>query len=251
MTCCYKDYLPAMKMPVAVISSTIAPSALEHYGGNHSRWSPAERLEQTRASIRSLLDLGIEEIHLADNSGANWRTGTEDALRPAHVQVFSHYQYRNKGLSEIQLLLAALPRLPTDRPIVKLSGRYRLSRRLDQELGDADFVTREASGLRLLRCHMDTVAYTVRDVSVLERFLRETRRDVFGFPARVVGPGSLLRIVRNSLFPRQDSYPYDDPVGDIEHAAWRAKRKCGYRTHALASLGVEGFGGQAGVPVSR
>src|ERR1043166_7210271 len=97
---------------IAIISSTIVPPSIEHYGGNHARWTPEERLEQTRGSIRSLVELGIDDIYLADNSGGSWRDGMDRELRPARVRVFSHHQYRNKGISELYLLLAALPGIP-------------------------------------------------------------------------------------------------------------------------------------------
>lgn len=236
----------AVNTPIAVISSTISPPRLELYDGNSARWSPAERLEQTRASIQSLLDLGISEIYLADNSGANWREDTGEKLRPSQVRVFNQHSYRNKGISELYLLLAMLPHLPTGRPIIKLSGRYRLKRRLDNELGDRDLVVREWAGRSRLQSCASTVCYAVRDARTHERFLRDTLRDVFGFPSRIAGPRSLLRIMRNSLFPSRDLYPYDDPQGSIEHAAWRALRKGGYRVRAVQSLGVEGLSGQAG-----
>ena len=235
-----------MKEPVAIISSTIAPANSEHYGGLAAQYDPALRLEQTRGTVESLTALGVREIYLADNSGANWQDGMEEAVKPARVQVFSQHQYCNKGISELYLLLAALPQLPTDRPIIKLSGRYQLSRRLDTELGESDFVVREWHGLSLSRCSVSTVAYAVCNRAVYDRFLRETLRDMFGFAARIVGPQSLLRILHNSLFPTQDAYPYDDPPGTLEHAAWRALKKQGCRLQTVESLGVEGIAGQGG-----
>ena len=233
-----------MKPPVVLISSAIAPQSTEHYGTAPVRYDPATRLEQTRASIQSLLALGIEEIYVADNSGANWRADMERDLYPAQVQVFDHHQYRNKGISEVYLLLAALPRLPRGRPIIKLSGRYQLKCRLDESLGDNDLVAREVRGLSLLNCYISTIAYAVRDTTVYERLLRETLRDMFGYSSRIVGPRSILRMLRNSVFPDRDSYPYDDPLVSIEHATWRAARKCGFKLHSVASLGVEGLVGQ-------
>ena len=235
-----------MKEPFAIISSTIAPPISNHYGGVAFGYDPYRRLEQTRQSVQALLAIGIQEIYVADNSGANWRGEMEEKLKPAQVHVFCQHQYRNKGISELYLLLAALPHLPTGRPIVKLSGRYVLTHRLDAELGERDFVVREWHGLSLLQCCISTIAYAVRDAAVYEHFLRETLREVFGFSARVVGPRSLLRILRNSMFPFRDEFPYDDPMGSIEHASWRALRKNRCRVEAVESLGVEGTGGQTG-----
>ncbi len=235
-----------MKPPVAILSSAIAPQSSEHYGREPLRYDPDARLEQTRSSIQSLLALGIEEIYLADNSGSNWRVDMERALHPARVQVFHQHPYRNKGISEVYLLLAALPGLPPGRPIIKLSGRYQLTRRLDESLGENDLVARESRGVGLPHCYLSTIAYAVRDSTIYERLLRETRRDMFGFPSRIVGPRSLVRVLRNSVFPDRDTYPYDDPQVSIEHATWRAARKCGYRLHSVESLGVAGITGQTG-----
>ncbi len=240
-----------MNPPIAVISSTIAPPDVEHYGGKRRRFDPDERLEQTRASIQSLLELGLTEIHVADNSGANWRDYMDSALTPARVHRCSQYPYRNLGISELQMLLALLPALPVDRPIIKLSGRYRLKRRLDLELGADELVVREWRGARLINCCISTVAYAVCDAATYARFLRETLRDVFGFQARIVGPRSFVRILRNSLFPDRDHYPYDDPTGPIEHSAWRALRNARFRVRALDSIGVEGRSGALGTPLTE
>ena len=235
-----------MKPPLAIISSTIAPRTSEHYGRESLRYDPDARLEQTRTGIQSLLALGIEQIYLADNSGPNWREGMERELYPAQVQVFDHHPYRNKGISEVYLLLAALAKLPAGQPIIKLSGRYQLQCRLDENLGENDLVARESRGLRLMDCYVSTIAYAVRDSAIYERLLRETLRDMFGFPSRIVGPRSMLRVLRNSVFPDRDDYPYHDPPVAIEHATWRAARKCGYRLHSIESLGVAGITGQTG-----
>jgi hypothetical protein len=201
-----------------------------------------ERLEQTRRTIDSLLGAGVEEIYLADNSGANWVAGTEKQLAPARVSVYDHYQFQNKGISEIYLLLSALEELPPGVPILKISGRYRLSDGLAFTLDDADVAAKLIPYGRS-QLWMSTRCYVVRDTETFGRFLKATLRDLYGYPARIVGPGSLLRILRNSLFPARDESPYDDPLQPIEVAAARVLKSGAYRLKKIEALGIEGITG--------
>jgi hypothetical protein len=201
-----------------------------------------ERLEQTRKTIASLVRAGIEEIFLADNSGENWVAGTEETLKPARVYVYHHFQFQNKGISEIYLLLSALEHLPTETPILKISGRYYLRDGVGFGLEESDVASKFIPYARS-QLWMSTRCYQVKNREVYERFLKATLRDLYGYPARIVGPGSLLRILRNSLFPARDDAPYDDPLQPIEVAAARALDKGGYKVKKIDVLGIEGVTG--------
>lgn len=213
-----------------------------YWGSPRTSIPVEERLAQTRRTIDSLLDAGVDEIYLADNSGPAWEEGTEDSLAPAHVRVYDHYQFQNKGISELYLLLCALEQLPPGGPILKISGRYRLSDGLRFGLEGADVAAKFIPYAKSQQW-MSTRCYMVRNREVYERFLKATLRDLYGYPARIVGLGSLLRIVRNSLFPGRDDSPYDDPLQPIEVAAARVLQGPGYKVRRVDALGIEGITG--------
>jgi hypothetical protein len=228
---------------VGLISSTIYPSDAPMYWGTPRQSIPAgERLEQTRQTVASLVRAGISDIFLADNSGERWVAGTEEQLGPATVYVYNQFQFQNKGISEIYLLLSALEHLPEQTPILKISGRYYLTDGLKFELDESDVAAKfmPYAGTQLL---MSTRCYMVKDRETYARFLKATLRDLYGYPARIVGPGSLLRILRNSLFPARDDAPYDDPLQPIEVAAARALIRFGYNVKQVDALGIEGVTG--------
>src|ERR1017187_3345574 len=97
-----------------LISSTLYPPSKGFYGGARSVFTCEERLKQTKASVLSLIEMGIKEVYLADNSGSAWRSEAEMELMPAKVTVFDQFQLTNKGISEILLLLGMVTHLPKD-----------------------------------------------------------------------------------------------------------------------------------------
>lgn len=227
---------------IAVISSTIYPANKPTYDGQRSRIGPQERLEQTQKTVASLVDVGVTKIYLADNSGQSWVAGTETVLKPAKTYVFNGHQYYNTGISELYLLLSIVPYLPSGEPIIKISGRYTLHRDIRHLLGDADLagkVYHYRSQFPIAR--LSTRCYLVKNKDVFETFLKMTLREVYAYPSRVVGPRSLLRILRNSLLPNVDDYPYDDPIVSIEGAAARVLKIHRYRYREINQVGIEGY----------
>ena len=225
---------------IAVISSTIYPPSLPGYDGQRTWSCPEKRLEQTQKTVESLVTLGISEIYLADNSGENWVLNTEILLNPAKVYVFNQYQYKNKGISEIYLLLKLLQYISSSTPILKISGRYTLNKNIFNDLGDADVVARVYKA-KFFKSFMSTRCYLVKNKDVYTSFLEKTLCEVYAYPSRIVGPRSFIRILHNSLFPSKDDYPYDDPQGAIESAAARVLQIFNYKLNNLETLGVEGL----------
>lgn len=226
-----------------LISSTIYPSDLPLYWGSPRTCIPSqERLEQTRRTIESLQKAGINRIILADNSGSEWISGTEEFLKPAEVHVFNQHQFQNKGISEIYLLLGVLNSIPANTPILKISGRYHLTDNFSHQIGNHDIVAivTKHDGVNQW---MSTRCYLVRNVAVLEAFLRAVLHDLYGYGARIVGPRSFLRILGHSLQPRKLDYPYDDPVQAIEVPAARVLKSCGFKVRLVDTLGIEGISG--------
>lgn len=224
---------------IAVISSTISPSAQPGHDGPRTNIDAAIRLEQTAASVRSLLDLGFREIYLADNSTNPPDEKALSILSPARVRHFTHFPYRNKGIAEAFLLLALLPELPAGRPILKLSGRYRASRNLCEHLGNADLAglfSQPAGGVE----NLSTRAYAVRDRDFFGRFLHGTLDELYASPWRVVGPRSLLNLFKRVVRPARDRHPYSDPPGSLEISAARWLKNENARVNRLEKIGVEG-----------
>ena len=225
---------------IAVISSTIYPPSLPTYDGQRTCISPEERIEQTQKTIESLVNLGISEIYLADNSGKNWFLKSNELLKPAKVHVFNQYQYKNKGISELYLLMNILDYIPSNKPILKISGRYTLNQNIVNNIGDAEVAGRLYRH-SLLNSSMSTRCYLVKNKDIFAIFLKRTLREVYAYPSRIVGARSFVRILHNSLFPSKDNYPYDDPAGSIEGAAARVLHIFNYKFNNIESLGIQGI----------
>ncbi|HVS80983.1 MAG TPA: hypothetical protein VHE60_04555 [Pyrinomonadaceae bacterium] len=229
---------------IGLISSTIFPSDDPVYWGSPRTILPsAERLEQTKGTIESLLEAGISEIILADNSGEKWIPGTEDYLKPATVHLCNQYQFQNKGISEILMLLSVFSEIPSDRPILKISGRYSLKWPVDLDLGNADLAVKLYRPSAKDKTEMSTRCYWVKNKEIFQDFLISILRELYGNRTKITGARSVFRIIRNSFFPDNDKYPYHDPVDGIEKAAARILERPRYKVRYLESLGIEGTSG--------
>lgn len=224
----------------ALISSTIFPSDVPVYWGSPRTCIPSSRrLEETRKTVDSLCDVGITQILLADNSGSNWKPGTEEFLKPAQVQLSNQHQFQNKGISELYLLLNAIVSIPPDTPILKISGRYHLTAAFNHHISDEDIIAKltKQDGVNLW---LSTRCYIVKDGVIFEAFLRAVLRELYGYGARIVGPRSLYRILRHSLSPHKQDYFYDDPVEAVEIAAARVVQNQRFKVRLVEQLGVQG-----------
>lgn len=224
---------------IAIISSTIYPPSKPIYDAIRTRFSPEERLEQTRHTVQSLLAAGLDDIYLADNSGDGWILGTEEHLRPARVHVYTQHQYTNKGISELWLLSSLLKHIPANTPLLKISGRYILTAAAPPILGNAELGVK-LERLGLVNYSVSTRCYVVKDKEVYETFLKRTLCAVYGYWARIVGPRSFGRILKNSIMPKLDDFPYDDPSISIEVAAAHVLRKYNYRVAYFKTIGIKG-----------
>jgi len=225
---------------IAIISSTIFPPDDSIHDGQRTLTDADNRLAQTQRTVHSLLSTGIKRIYIADNSGRLWKQEAAAALEPAILLIYEQHQFKNRGVSELYLLLKALNELPSGIPILKISGRYQLKKTFAGELGEADFVVKYYRKGRH-KPSISTRCYLVKDKDTYQTFLQRTLRELYGYPSRVVGQRSLLRIVRNSLFPARDVYPYDDPTLSIEGVASRVLQIFNYRVNEVPFLGVSGY----------
>lgn len=226
---------------IALVSSTIFPQQDDVYGGERSVFDHATRLSQTVETVRSLFHCGLQTVIVADNSGRLWQPDAVARLAPATVLVFDHPQFRNRGLSESYLLLAALEHLPANEPILKLSGRYTL-----------DLVPDFDSELDILLKFRDnhqtvsTRCYVTRNRDVLRQYLTGILQEVYGSRSRIVGPRSLIRTVVTSICPKKDDYPHHDPTVSIEWAGARVIAHKRWQVRDVASLHIQGALGLTG-----
>jgi hypothetical protein len=225
---------------IAVVSSTVSPSTLPSHDGARTTLSPETRLEQTRGTVDSLLAAGISEIVVADNSPSRWLQERAASLAPARVVSLRQPPVRNKGIGELWLLLGCLEELPEDQPIMKISGRYRVGPKTELALRADDDVAAKVFGGSSSE-EISTRCYLVRNRAVAGRLWGRTLDEMYAERSRIVGPRSLVRIVRNSLNPGADGFPYSDPnTISIEQAALVAIRRLGLRLNAVGNLDVEG-----------
>lgn len=225
---------------IAIVSSTIAPSATPSHDGARTTFSAAERLTHTRETVASLVAAGVSDILIADNSPGGLEPAWHAALAPARLHSFPAPPFRNKGIGEMWLLLSALPLLPADRPILKLSGRYRVAPDSPLLAEPSADVTGRAYGSGR-RAELSTRAYVLRDRSVAERLWPRTLDEIYARSARIAGPRSLLRLLAASLRPARDDHIYSDPPGSVELAIRDAIRHLGLSLRACEKIHVDGI----------
>ena len=222
-----------------LITSTLRPSDAAIYGGARSAFSPAERLAQTVETVRTLVDLGVSTIYLLDNSEHLDLDQAERALVPARVVRCPPTAFANKGISEAHMVSHFCRTHAAQGPVLKVSGRYRVGQVPAVDWGRCD-VAAVADDR-----HVVTQCYAVRDLEVMGRLMEGALREMYGYASRVVGLRSAWRVVRNSLFPGRDDYPYHDPTFSLEFGCRRAIRHHDLRL-CPADFGVQGvFGGGA------
>src|SRR3569833_1614960 len=110
---------------IAVVSSTIKPVIKTREIANIYGFE--DRLEQTKHTIARLLQVGFDEIYLVDNSPLLSQPQLQNLLQGYENVNLYHvpqYQFRNKGINELLMLLYATQFLPPNENIFKISGRY-------------------------------------------------------------------------------------------------------------------------------
>ncbi len=228
---------------IAVVSSTIAPSELPSHDGVRTTLTPEVRLEHTKGTIASLVALGVREIFVADNSASPWPRDHTAAFAPARTLFYSQPPIRNKGIGEMWLLLAALPSLPENEPILKISGRYRVGQDTGLKLRDGDDVAGKVYLHRRERS-LSTRCYLMRNRAVATRLWERALDEMYAEAARIHGPRSFWRILQSSLFPANDHLRYSDPNTALETAIYRAITHLPLRLNAVEHLAVDGVLGK-------
>ena len=104
------------------------------------------------------------------------------------------------------------------------------------QLGNADIAAKWSADNRTI----STRCYAVRNRQLYRQFLEDTLNELYGHAARIVGPRSLVRILKNSVKPAADQSAYFDPSISIEGAAAAALSRRNYAVVRLTELGLVG-----------
>ncbi|MEE1945143.1 hypothetical protein VRU48_08490 [Pedobacter sp. KR3-3] len=222
---------------IAVVTSCIYPVATID-NEKRSHVSLSEREQQTIQSIAELVKKGFSKIIIVDNAAVAYDFSTIKALAP-HIEVvqLKQYQFQNKGINELLMLLAIVDELPENEVIFKLSARYcpneHFSKKFDP---NCDFKVK-GYDFDQKRGTISTRAYFVKNKAVYKDFLLKTLNEVFLYPQRIVGLRSLANlfssIFKPSFAPRFNT--------SIEFAAARVLKHEKYSIKLVDSIGIEGI----------
>jgi hypothetical protein len=220
---------------IAIISSTIKPVIKNEKA--ISFYSFEERLDQTKLTLVRLKEAGFDLIFLADNSPLLDQSELEKLLQDFKGVVIFHlrqYQFSNKGINELLMLLFLTGQLPPNEIIFKISARYYLS----PEFKKPDFVDFAVKQYDFKRKTgtISTRGYWVKNTETLHRFLLSCFDELFAYPERIVGLKSLFRL----LFVKKNVI--DEPLNiSIEFAAANVLKAGNYQVRLLDRIGIEGL----------
>lgn len=219
---------------IAVITSTLQPV------NNSSKgfYNDGERLAQTLQTINSLYQYGFEHVYLVDNSPSLNEPDLQaiftdfKALKVYHTH---QYQFDNKGINELLMLLLLSNHLPKDQPIFKISGRYCLT----EQFAVPQFTAFAVKGYDYHSRNgaVSTRGYWVKDADMMQRFLKDCLTEVFAYPERIVGMRSLIKKTIQFAFKR----PYTRVNVSIEFAAANVLKRGKLNVTLLSQLGIRGL----------
>ncbi|PAW93476.1 hypothetical protein CKK33_08225 [Mucilaginibacter sp. MD40] len=219
---------------IAVITSTLQP-------GNKSTrgfYNDNERLAQTLQTVKSLYQHGFEHVYLVDNSPSLTEADLQSIFTGSrHLNVYhtNQYQFDNKGINEILMLLLLSEHLPKDQPIFKISGRYCLT----EHFTVPDFPAFAVKGYEYHSRNgaVSTRGYWVKDADKLQCFLKDCLTEVFAYPERIVGIRSLIKKTIQLAFKK----PYIPVNASIEFAAANVLKRGKLNVALLPQLGIRGL----------
>ena len=221
---------------IAVVTSTLKPAD----GQNKGLYSFEERLLQTQKTLTQLVSHGFKNIYLVDNSPsvnqAELRNIFADfkTLKAYHIL---QYQFVNKGINELLMLLFISEHLKNDEPVFKISGRYYPTASFVKP-SFTDFAVKGYNYHAKIGV-ISTRGYWVKDAVTLQNFLQKCLAEVFTYPQRIVGVRSFL----NKIFVKKSLKPVNI---SIEFAAANVLKKDKYQVTQLEAIHIEGFVAGAG-----
>jgi hypothetical protein len=223
---------------IAIVTSTLFPSDKSIFEGKRTSFDSEERSEQTRQTIISLRDTGLDEIYLADNSEKQFHQSVHSMFDDVNVLTFDNYPFNNRGTSEALLILNSLKYLPEDVPLLKISGRYCLNNHFNRPTTmRADFIGKgfnyeRKNGIVSTRCYM------VRNKELLEQLMLKTLVVMYAYPLQIVGPRSFMKFLKQKL--RRTEIPSETSVS-IEMGVARSLKNSNLNVSLLDRIGLEGY----------
>ena len=223
---------------IAVVTSTIKPGTQDR-----SFFSFEERLAQTKHTLTQLQAHGFSDIYIIDNSPALNLESLKELLKEFPTVNAYHilqFQFNNKGINEILMLLYLTDFLPATGKIFKISGRYYPTSSFS-EPDFKDFAVRPYQ-YKSRTGTISTRAYWVKDVSTMKTFLQKCLIEVNAYPERIVGVKSLGKHLGRLLLKKKTT-----PLNiSIEFAAANILKAHNYQITLLENIGIEGLVAGAG-----
>ena len=226
---------------IAIVTSTLQPS--ENDISNKSFYTFIERLEQTKHTLNNLIQLNFDTIFLIDNSTNLPLSEVQNLLIEfKQVKIFQvqQYQFKNKGINEILMLLYLLQFLPANQNIFKISGRYYPTTSFEKpyfsDFAAKGYCYKKRTGT------ISTRAYWVKDKNVFYSCLSNCLNEVFTYPERITGFRSLYNKLASVILKK-----HTEPLNiSIEFAFANVLKKSNYKLKLLDCIGIEGLVAGAG-----
>lgn len=221
---------------IALVTSCINPFK-QQSDLSKSYIDTEQRLNQTIATLNKLAAYDFNKIYLLDNSQSfDFSLGLAETSAFLSVKHYQQYQFNNKGINELLLLLAILDELPDDEIIFKISGRYYPNEKFICRLADGfDFKFKQYH-FKSKKGAISTRGYFIRNKKVYEDFLLKCLNEVFAYPKRIVGLRSALNAL-NEIIKPLISAEYNT---SIEFAAARVLKANAYKAELVDTIGIEG-----------
>lgn len=220
---------------IAIITSCINPFKLTDHEPK-SFFNVTERIEQTKISINCLKKNSFNKIYLIDNStffDMNW---FDDELNGISVRHMRQYQFKNKGINELLLLLSLLDEIPDNEPIFKISGRYYPNANFENSIGKNFDFKLKSYDFQSKKGTISTRGYYVRNKKIYEQFLLACLSETLSYTKRIVGFRSALNALKEIFFP---TFSIDNNIS-IELGAARILKTNLYKIHHVEKIGITG-----------
>lgn len=221
---------------IAVVTSTIKPET--ENGIKRSYYTFAERLEQTKLTLTRLEECGFTLCFLIDNSPTLNQYELKQLFHNFSKVKFYHlqqFQFNNKGINELMMMLFIIEHLPLNQPIFKISGRYYPTSAFEKPVF-SDFAVK-GYHFNKRTGTISTRGYWAKDSKVLQALLLSCLKEIFVYPERITGIRSLFLKLGKVIFNKQFV-----PVNiSIEFAVANTLKTGNYQIQFLNHIGIEGL----------
>ncbi len=219
---------------IAIVTSCVHPKQMPNL--TRSFFSLEERERQTIHTLQRLKEVGFTKIILADNSFEYDFSRLGPIIDEVQVVHLKQYQFTNKGINEILILLSILEHIPSETKIFKISGRYFPSENFVMDMEETLDFKVKGFEFDTKRAVITTRGYFVRNKEIYEEFLLYCLNEIYSYPYRVVGFGSLIRFIKEFFNPSLKKVPNVS----VEFAAARALKNGHFKYKLTDQLHIEG-----------